>query len=118
MRMYTFASSNISGSQMPFFIHQALCERSQDPSLLSATPGTIYPAWPVMDAAQEALKLQREDLALLDGAGAEACGWDGSELETKDGRIGPILSMRVPEVQEDLDLFGKTVKRLEGISAT
>jgi len=116
--MYTFASSNISGSQMPFFIHQALCERSQDPSPLSATPGTIYPAWPVMDAAQEALKLQREDLALLDGAGAEACGWDGSELETKDGRIGPILSMRVPEVQEDLDLFGKTVKRLEGISAT
>eukprot|EP00435_Cladocopium_sp_Y103_P037337 s2143_g9.t2 len=36
-----------------------------DPSPLSA-PGTIYPAWPVMDAAQEALKLQLEDLA--DGA--------------------------------------------------
>ena len=43
-----------------------------------------------MDAAQEALKLQREDLALMDGARQpEACDGLELELETKDGRIDP-----------------------------
>ena len=47
-----------------------------------------------MDAAQEALKLQREDLALMDGARQpEACDGLELELETKDGRIDPILKM-------------------------
>lgn len=37
----------------------------QEPSPLSA-PGSIYPRWPVMDAAQEAMKLRTEDISADD----------------------------------------------------
>ncbi|CAL1125924.1 unnamed protein product [Cladocopium goreaui] len=73
---------------------QAHLKSLGDPSPLSATPGTIYPAWPVMDAAQEALKLQREDLALLDGAGAEASQPRGRCLHHLGAQLLPSVLRR------------------------
>lgn len=42
-----------------------ICQpKLQEVSPLSATPGTIYPQWPVMDAAQDAIELLQEDLGM------------------------------------------------------
>eukprot|EP00434_Breviolum_minutum_P024228 symbB.v1.2.021393.t1/scaffold1840.1/size99223/7 len=44
--------------------YQAQFQSFGEVSPLSATPGTIYPQWPVMDAAQDAIELLQEDLGM------------------------------------------------------